>query len=76
MEKELLESKSMWLCASCLTCSSRCPKGTDIAKLIEATRQVLLRKNIDHLKVTKLTDKTKEELPPIALISNLRKTTS
>jgi heterodisulfide reductase subunit C len=73
---ELLKSKSYWVCASCLTCNARCPKGIKIAEVMEAVRQVSLRKRKDYVKVLKLTDKQKEEVPPIALISSFRKYTS
>ena len=73
---DLLKSKAIWICASCMTCNARCPKGINIAEVIEALRQILLRKRIDHVKVEKLTDEEKESVPPIALISNFRKFTS
>lgn len=73
---ELLLSKAIWLCASCLTCNTRCPKGINVAEVIEALRQILLRSRKDHLKVEKLTDKEKEDVPPIAIISSMRKFTS
>lgn len=73
---ELLNSKAIWVCASCLTCNSRCPKGINIAEVIEAIRQILLRKRKDHVQVEKLTDKEKGDVPPIALVSNFRKFTS
>ena len=76
LKDELLKSKSIWICASCLTCNSRCPKGINIAEVIEAIRLILLRKRQDHLRVEKLTDEQKENLPPIALISSMRKFTS
>jgi len=76
LKDELLKSKSIWICASCLTCNSRCPKGINIAEVIEAIRLILLRKRKDHLQVEKLTDEQKENLPPIALISSMRKFTS
>ncbi len=73
---ELLKSKAIWICASCMTCNARCPKGINIAEVIEALRQILLRKRMDHVKVEKLTDEEKENVPPIALVSNFRKFTS
>jgi heterodisulfide reductase subunit C len=75
-KEELLESKAIWVCASCLTCNSRCPKGINIAEVIEAIRQILLRQRKDHVKVEELTDKEKGDVPPIALVSNFRKFTS
>jgi len=76
LKDELMRSKSIWICASCFTCNARCPKGINIAEIIEAIRQILLRKREDHLKVEKLTDAEKGDVPPIAIISSLRKFTS
>jgi heterodisulfide reductase subunit C len=73
---ELLKSKSIWVCASCMTCNARCPKGINIAEVIEALRQILLRKREDHLKVEKLSDAEKSDVPPIAMVSSMRKFTS
>ncbi|MGD8535524.1 MAG: 4Fe-4S dicluster domain-containing protein [Candidatus Aminicenantes bacterium] len=73
---ELLKSKSIWICASCFTCNARCPKGINIAEVIEALRQILLRKREDHVKIKELTDSEKGDVPPIAIVSNLRKFTS
>jgi len=73
---ELLQSKSIWICASCFTCNARCPKGVNIAEVIEAIRQILLRKREDHLKIEKLSDSEKGDVPPIAMVSSMRKFTS
>ncbi|MFC2160980.1 4Fe-4S dicluster domain-containing protein [Acidobacteriota bacterium] len=75
-KEELLESRSIWICESCFMCNSRCPKGINIAEVIEALRQILLRKRTDHLKVEKMSMDEKEDVPPIALISSMRKFTS
>jgi len=76
LKDELLQSKSIWICASCMTCNARCPKGINIAEVIEAIRQILLRKREDHLKIEELSDEEKTKLPPIAMISSMRKFTS
>lgn len=76
LKEDLLHSKAIWICASCFTCNARCPKGINIAEVIEALRQILLRSREDHLKVEKLSDEEKEDIPPIALISSMRKFTS
>lgn len=76
LKDELLASRSIWICASCMTCNVRCPKGINIAEVIEALRQILLRKREDHVKVENLTDDEKGDVPPIALISSFRKYTS
>ncbi len=74
--EELLTCKAIWLCVSCLTCNSRCPKGIRIAEIIEAVRQILLRKRHDHLQVDAIPARVLETIPPIALISSMRKFTS
>lgn len=75
-KEELLECRSIWICESCFMCNSRCPKGINIAEVIEALRQILLRKRKDHLKVEEMSCDEKEDVPPIALISSMRKFTS
>jgi heterodisulfide reductase subunit B2 len=37
-DESVLESKTIWTCASCLTCSTRCPQGLDIAGVMDALR--------------------------------------
>ncbi|MFQ6069943.1 MAG: 4Fe-4S dicluster domain-containing protein [Candidatus Aminicenantales bacterium] len=76
LKNELLNSKAIWICATCFTCNSRCPKGINIAEVIEALRQILLRKRHDYVDANKLSKEEIEKLPPIALISNFRKFTS
>lgn len=39
-EKPVLESTSIWLCAGCETCSTRCPKGVELSKVMDALRQI------------------------------------
>jgi heterodisulfide reductase subunit C len=76
LKDELLQSKSIWVCASCLTCNSRCPKGIKIAEVMEALRLILLRKKKDYVRISELSAEEKETVPAIALISNFRKFTS
>ena len=75
-EQRLLNSKAIWLCVSCMTCNTRCPKGVRIAETIEAMRQIKLRARQDHLQVDQVSDETLRSVPPIALISSMRKFTS
>ena len=37
-DRRVLESKTIWLCASCQTCTTRCPQGLDIAGIMDALR--------------------------------------
>ena len=74
--EDLEDSATAWLCASCFACSVRCPKGIDIARVMEAIRQLSLRKNVDHVDVPRLAPERVAELPQIALVSAFRKMTS
>ncbi len=76
LKNELFKSKSIWVCASCMTCNTRCPKGINVAEVIEAVRQILLRKRKDHVELKDLSEEEKREVPPIALIACFRKFTS
>lgn len=39
MKEQVLSSKTIWLCASCFTCTVRCPRSIDIAGVIDYLRQ-------------------------------------
>jgi len=74
-EEEVLSSRTMWICASCFTCTVRCPRDLDLSKVSEALRQVDLRSTVDHLNFDELSDEEKKKLPTIALVGNFRKFT-
>lgn len=42
----VLASKTVWICASCLQCASRCPKGVEFSSICDALRQTVLRRRI------------------------------
>lgn len=71
--KEVLNSKTIWLCASCFTCAERCPRDLNITKIMEALRQIILRKKIDHIKATDIPEKERKNIPQIAFVSLFRK---
>jgi len=76
MEEDILSSKTPWVCASCLSCTVRCPRGIDLARVMEAIRLLKLRDNIDYVKLSDIDKEIIEELPQIALISSFRKHTA
>ena len=76
LEENVIDCKTFWTCASCYSCSVNCPRGIDLARVMEALRLLILRKNIDHIELSKLTAETVEELPQIAMVSGFRKLTS
>jgi len=76
LAEDLEESETPWVCASCFTCSVRCPRGIDIARVMETIRQMSLRKNVDRIDITKQPIEPDQGLPQIALVSAFRKFTS
>jgi heterodisulfide reductase subunit C len=68
-----LSSKSPWHCAACLTCSSRCPKGVDLARVMEALRVLLIRSGKAPIQVFQLPVELAAQLPQQAAVSALRK---
>ncbi len=40
LKDEVIKSRTIWTCASCETCSTRCPNGIDIAHVMDAARQI------------------------------------
>jgi heterodisulfide reductase subunit C len=75
LEEEIANSKTVWICASCLACAVNCPRGFDLAKVMEAIRLLTLRKNIDHIRPEDISPQERCELPQIAMVSGLRKFT-
>ncbi len=71
--EEVLESDTIWICASCLTCVARCPKGVDLPRLMEALRQIALRKGLAKLDLNDLPPDLLEEVPQLAIVGGFRK---
>jgi heterodisulfide reductase subunit C len=70
---EVLNSKTIWLCSACFTCAERCPRDINITKIMEALRQIVLRRKIDHSYVQKIPKNERETIPQIAFVSLFRK---
>ncbi len=43
IKDKVLSSKTIWLCASCQTCSIRCPQMIDLAKIMDCLRIIAQR---------------------------------
>ena len=41
--EKVLSSKTIWICASCYSCSVRCPNNIDIAKIMDTLRSMALQ---------------------------------
>lgn len=75
MEK-LHNINTYWKCASCHACSVKCPRGIDIAKVMEALRQQVLRKSKNYVEPSEISAEIIAEMPQIALVAGFRKFTS
>ena len=40
---EVLQSRTIWVCASCETCSTRCPNGVRIAELMDYFKELAVK---------------------------------
>jgi len=74
--EEALESKTIWVCTTCFNCEVHCPRGIDIANVMEALRQLVLRKKYDRVSLDELSPEELRDLPQIAIVSNQRKLTA
>jgi heterodisulfide reductase subunit C len=71
--EDVLESNTIWICASCLTCATRCPKGVDLPRLMEALRQIALRQGVAKLDLSSLPPELLKEVPQLAIVGGFRK---
>ena len=46
LKDEVLKSSAIWVCASCETCSTRCPNDIDVAKIIDTMRMAARRSGV------------------------------
>ncbi len=74
-QREVLDSKAIWYCASCFTCTVRCPRGLDLSKVAEALRQITLRRAVDYIDINNFPKDDLARLPQIALVAGMRKFT-
>ncbi|MBE3587906.1 MAG: 4Fe-4S dicluster domain-containing protein [Thermoanaerobacteraceae bacterium] len=69
----MLDYKSIWVCSTCLICTARCPRGIDIARLMEALRVINLRRGREVLVAEKIPVELLTRVPQMALTSGFRK---
>lgn len=48
LNERVLESTTIWLCASCHTCATRCPNDIDIVKFMDTLRTIALKQGRTH----------------------------
>jgi len=71
--EDVLKSNTIWICSSCLTCVTRCPKGVDLPRLMEALRQIALRRGAVELSLNALPPELLQEVPQLAIVGGFRK---
>lgn len=71
--QDVLESQTIWTCAACLTCVSRCPKGIDLPRVMEALRLIQMEITGNNIETTAIPEAMMAELPQLALIGGFRK---
>ena len=71
---ELMASRGIYTCLSCFACVERCPRGVEPAKLIEAVRlTVIRRQNGSRLSPEQAAQRLDDKLPQQALTAAFRK---
>lgn len=74
--EELMQSKAIWNCLSCMACIERCPRGVEPGRLVEAARQLVTRQQGgNYLLPDDIPARLDDNLPQQALVSALRKFT-
>ncbi len=71
--QDVLETQTIWTCAACLTCVSRCPKGIDLPRVMEAIRLIQMEKMGNVIETTALSETMMADIPQLALIGGFRK---
>ena len=70
----LLNSESLYKCLSCFACVDRCPRGVEPAKLVEAVRLSVIRKQgANRMTADDVPNIVDEEIPQQLLVSAFRK---
>ena len=70
----LLNSESLYKCLSCFACIDRCPRGVEPAKLIEAVRLSVIRKQGENrMTANDVPELLNEDVPQQLLVSAFRK---
>ena len=47
MKEQVLSSSTIWLCAGCESCATRCPNDVRIVRVMDALRQIAVREGVD-----------------------------
>ena len=71
---QLLESKAIWSCLSCMACVERCPRGVAPAAVVEAVRSTVVRmQGANGIKAEEIPPIVDELIPQQLLVTAYRK---
>lgn len=74
--EKLMKSESIYKCLTCFACVDRCPRGVEPAKVVEAVRLAVIRKQgNNHLVSDMIPEMLDDELPQQAIVTAFRKYT-
>jgi heterodisulfide reductase subunit C2 len=71
--EDVLDCQTIWTCAACQTCVSRCPKGIDLPRVMEAFRVLKMQRDGSHQELAELPAEYLAEMPQLAIIGGYRK---
>ena len=71
---KLMNSPSIYKCLSCFACVERCPRGVEPAKVVEAVRlQVIRKQGANHMTPDDIPALLDDDLPQQAIVTAMRK---
>ena len=70
---DVLSSNTPWKCTSCFNCTYVCPRGVNVAGVMEALRLISLRKNVNKVNLRNI--EGLEGMPQVLLVAAARKAT-
>ncbi|MCX7995722.1 MAG: 4Fe-4S dicluster domain-containing protein [candidate division WOR-3 bacterium] len=73
LRDDVLKAQSPWFCAACLVCETRCPRGVDIPRIMEAVRTVHLRAKEQIIDIDMIDKELLMDTHPLLLMSALYK---
>ena len=70
----LLGSQAIWKCLSCFACVERCPRGVEPARVVEASRLMVIRQQgEEYVLAEEIPGLLDENVPQQLLVSAFRK---
>jgi heterodisulfide reductase subunit C len=70
---DVLQAQGPWFCAACLVCQTRCPRGVDIPRIMEAVRLMHLRAKEGLIDVDQVDKDLLMDAPPLVFMSAFSK---